>query len=239
MARSVLDIAKAIGRFTGLGEPETLVTSTDPLAMQIREALRHSARDMLRAHDWPELILEGTWTSAAQEVQVSSIKTSYPKLLRFLPETFYDDTAKRKIFASETPQGWTAANGRTVSIVDYHVRVRGDKILLYGDQPASHSMKFEYLSGHWVENSAGDTTYEEPNADTDIPLLDDHALELGATWRVKRENGLEYAESFRDYQLALRSAMGGAAPPMRLNLNPRRTIGLGSGYVPDGSYPAS
>ena len=63
---------------------------------------------------------------------------------------------------------------------------------------------FVYAQGGWITNAAGQQ-YPTPlwQADSDLSLLPERLIRLGAVWRWKRRKGFDYSEEMNDYEGAL------------------------------------
>lgn len=239
MALSALVLAQDVADELGLRRPASLA-GADALSRQFRAIMETTAQDMLRRHNWQALKTEASFTTVADdETQVSNIKSSWPDFQRFIPDTFYNRTENRAVFGGVSAQAWQAAQSRIVSTADYYFRVRGDKILLYGNRPAGHSVFFEYVSNYLWSSADGADFYQRLNADTNTSRLPEYGLMLGLKWRLLRANGLEYAEAFRDYENFVAEARANDEPRERISLTPATPSLPGSGFVPEGSFPAS
>ena len=63
---------------------------------------------------------------------------------------------------------------------------------------------FVYAQGGWITNAAGQQ-YPTPawQADSDLSLISERLIRLGAVWRWKRRKGFDYSEEMNDYEGAL------------------------------------
>lgn len=236
MAQNILEITQDVCDEIGIESPTTLVSNSDELARQLRSLMRYAARTLM-LYDWQALTKEATFTSVAnQESQVADIYIQWSDLLRILPDTMFNRTEQRKIFGAITPQGWASAQASITTTPEYHFRLRGNALLFFGNRPSGDNIYFEYISRNWLTNAARDTFYSNLNADTDIPLLDDYALQLGVKYRLLRANGVEYSEAYNDYVDHVRQLRAADLPPSALDLTPTSAHSFGQGFVPEGSW---
>ena len=98
------------------------------------------------------------------------------------------------------------------------------------------SSDLEYVSNNWLIDSGRSTVANSMTADTQLPLLDDQLIALGLKWRLKRENGLEYGENYREYERRMSNLIGRETPPQILTLTPGAQRTLSVGYVPDSNW---
>jgi len=69
---------------------------------------------------------------------------------------------------------------------------------------AGETVSYVYAQGLWVTNSMG-AQYTNPilQADSDVSLIPERLIRLGAVWRWKRRKGFDYSEELADYEGAL------------------------------------
>lgn len=238
MARSVLEIVNEVVSELGqLDEFASIATSSDPAARQLRAILNATGRELLQLHEWQQLLKQASFTTKATEVQVDSIKDTWPDLLYFTDETFFDRNQNRIVYGALSEKGYQRASASVTTTADYYFTVRGDQILMIGDRNAGNQIFFNYSSKNWLQSSDASTTYDAITNDTDVPILDDEALRLGTLQRYKSALGLEYGENYRAYLHRVDFLRGRNKPRPAIRLNPPRRVTLGTGFVPDGNFP--
>ena len=236
MVMTVLDIAKKATGGIGLTLPTALVGGSDAITVQMRELLDDTARDMMDRHDWQALLTEASFTTVSGETQIANIRSTYTDFLRWQNDTTFNRTQDRRVYGAVSPAGWQAAKSRITTTPEYHFRIRGDSVLLFENTNSGDDIYFEYVSNKWLADTGRTTKYSTMTADTDLPLLDDQTLMLGLKWRLKRENGLEYAENYREYERKLQNAIARDIPQEPISLTPGRGRYLGFGQIPDGQF---
>ena len=87
----------------------------------------------------------------------------------------------------------------------------GTQIELYPALGNGDIIKTQYFSEYWVQDVDGTTIKPRWVADTDNSMLPARLITLGAVWRYKHARGLDYAEDFRSYRIAVMQAMKAAA----------------------------
>jgi len=220
----------------GIHLPTALVAGTDTLSIQLRHLLADTAADVMDRHDWQVLLTEASFTTTSGDTQIANIKSTYSDFLRWQDNTEFNRSQDRALIGSASPRSWQAAKASLTVTPEYHFRIRGDALLLYGNTSTTDEIYFEYLSDKWVTDSGRSTKYSTMQADTDLPLLDDQLLVHGLRWRFKRENGLEYGESYREYERRLKNLIARDVPREPLSLVPGRFASLGDGSVSDGQF---
>lgn len=236
MVMSVLEVGqRAIGTI-GLDLPTGLVSATDTLGIQLRGLMNDTAADIMDRYDWQQLLVETSFTTVSGDEQIADMYSTYSDFLRWQDNTEFNRSQDRPLHGSVSPQGWQSAKSKLTVTPEYHFRIRGNSLLLFGNTSTTDEIYFEYVSNKWLINAARDTKYSTMQDDTDLPLLDDQLLMLGTRWRFKRENGLEYGEDYRAYERRMKNLIGRNVSREPLSLVPGNTIDLGNGTVPDGQF---
>lgn len=204
---SLLTIVQAFCERTKLPSPSTVIGSSDMLVMQVRALLEEEGDALSRRGDWEGLTYEVTHTTLAQEDQgaMTSIATNGFRYIK--NETMWDRTDKLPV-----PQMHSTLWQRYKAVVStaprYRYRIRGGKLLMTPTPTAGHTVAFEYISKNWILSADGLTYKSAFTLDSDTLLLPEELLRMGLRWRWKKEQGLEYAEDFRDYETQVADALG-------------------------------
>lgn len=236
MPMNVLQICQKAAGGIGLDLPSAIVSGNSALAIQLRELLDDTARDVMDRHDWQALIKEANFTTVAGDVQIQDVHTNYTDFLRWLNNTTFNRSQDRRVYGSVSPHGWQGAKSQITVTPEYHFRVRGNSVLLFENTSTTDTIYFEYLSNNWLVDENRANPMNSITSDTQIPVLDDQLLALGLKWRLKRENGLEYGENFREYERRLKNLAARDVPREPLSLVPGVSRTLGIGHIPDGQF---
>ncbi|GHT88441.1 hypothetical protein AGMMS49543_26610 [Betaproteobacteria bacterium] len=238
---NALEIVQQISLTLGLPRPTSITDPNDPNVSRILGALNRASEEIVRAHDWQNLVSPCTFTTSNQDGvggywydDRNSIGGYYVKDLAqdfdyFLTDYIYDATDSRRINSSTLDRrDMDFATGRS-SGGRYFVFFQ-NSICFMPAIPAGHKITFYYKSKWSVRDSnpsssADDETMfrfkEYFDSDLDETYLNEQLLIRGALWKYKSERGLDYAESYRDYekylnqiknQDALRRRVGQARP---------------------------
>lgn len=203
---NLLAIVQDVADRLGLVRPNLVVGSSDHQTRQLLALANQEGREQARRYGWQALTFEQTFTTVAAETQTSALPDDYD---RFVTGTFYNRTTGRPVTGPMTAQEWADYKGRLASIVFDAFRLRGNDILIAPTPAAGETMAYEYVTKFWC-GTASDTapTQSEWTADTDLPFLDDEAMRQGLVWRFQRSRGLDYTESFSQYEMHLAQLMG-------------------------------
>lgn len=229
---SLLTICQRAAVAIGLPRPSVIVGNSEPDAMELMEFANQEGEEAARRHNWQALQREQTFTSVATETQTGMVPAD---LERFINETFWNRTTRRRMIGPIDPQAWQAMKAQTTTPIDNWFRRRGDDILIYPAPTAGQTLAFEYVSTQWCE-SAGGTGQAAFAADTDVSRLPDRLFVLGVRWRFLRAKGLDYSPAQEEYEAAMQVAILGDVPRRTASLA-SESLGKAPGvYVPEGDW---
>lgn len=97
-------------------------------------------------------------------------------------------------------------------------------------------MVLEYVSNAWCQSQAG-TAQTSWAADSDVGVLDEYVLQLGATWRALKRFGMAYAAELDEYENEAAKALSadGGAPILNLTPTEMGTL-IGPWNVPETNF---
>lgn len=189
--------------------PDTIIGNNQDAAKQVLEAMTVSITNLSRSFDWQELHREVSFNSAA-----STIGYTLPADFdRFVDNTFWNTTEKRKVIGPVTPVGWRALTDSTVSggAVGDYFRIRDNEVQIFPTPTSIEGFTYEYITDLIVNDSVGtgQTTWL---ADSDVPVIDEYIVRLDTTWRLLNMQGRPYAEKQREFDAAMaeRTSRSGA-----------------------------
>jgi hypothetical protein len=216
----------------GVVRPTAVISSTDQQVRQLVGLAQQEGKELAKRHSWQALTKENTFTSVAAETQTSSVPSDFD---RFIDDTFFNRTEKRKLEGPLSPQQWAFHKSVVATTLVEAFRQRGNDILITPTPTAGQTMAYEYVSTQWCESSGG-TDQAAWAADTDVGLLPEELMTLGVVWRWQRTKGLDYAESFNTYeaQVAQTIARDGGKPTLNIGSAPHS--GARYPFVPDGNW---
>jgi hypothetical protein len=82
-------------------------------------------------------------------------------------------------------------------------RVIGGSLELWPALSAGEIVTFNYFSANWIMAADGVTRRKKWLVDSDVSLIDEDLIMKGVIWRWQQSKGLDYAETFRAYEMAL------------------------------------
>lgn len=213
----------------------TVMGSTDPQVIQIKNLLQKEVGDLSGRGDWEALVNEATHTTIAAEDQgaISTIASNGFRYIR--NDTIWDRDLILPVFVIDASD-WQQAKAVPLTGPRYHARIRGGKLLSNPVPEAGHTWAFEYVTWNAITDSTGVTQKQYFTNDNDLMLLPEFLLESGLQWRWKKQKGMEYAEDFRTYEhlVANELSRNGLKRPLKMHQSqqtPEPKI-----HVPHGSW---
>jgi hypothetical protein len=211
------------------------VGNTDQSVAQLLRLINRHGRHLLDRADWQVLTTEETFTSVATASQglISAI-FSTGDYHRIVNHTMFDRSNNERIYGPFTPEQWQRDQAWSTSPTSTYFRIRGNAILFTPTPAAGNTIACEYISNLWNETSGG-TGQSAFAADTDVGRLDEELLTLGAIWRFLKAKGFDYAEAFREHELALDRVLGNDGGKPKINMAPEALDPTMVNF-PDGSW---
>lgn len=235
---SLLTIVQDVCGEIGIPIPTSVVGSNSELVSQLFRLAKREGMELSTgasvglSHDWTVLQSETTWTSTATESQ-GALTTLAPGFRYIVNETVFDRTQQRQQPGPLSGTVWQWRKAATASGPYPEWRIRNGTLYMYPVPSAGHTMAFEYASSYWCQDSGG-TAKATWTDDSDTARLDEEWFKLGLIWRWRKAKGLDYAEDFRSYQIAVTHAIARDGGKPRLTMNNDREMPRVS--VPDGNW---
>jgi hypothetical protein len=205
---SLISIVQGACGQLNLVRPTVVINSTDLQVLQLLALAKQEGKELARRYDWEILQKEGTFTTTATETQVAVVRTTFEDFGRPVNQSMWNRTQNRPVHGPLTAQQWQKKKAAAAQVgVFYNWRMRGGAILFHPVPTAGDSVYFEYVSNKWCQSSGG-TAQVDWEADTDTALVDEELIRLGIVWRFLKAKGLDYAEEFRTYEMALIDLFG-------------------------------
>jgi cell division protein YceG involved in septum cleavage len=111
----------------GIIRPTVAVASTDQQIIQLVGLAQQEGKELAKRHSWQAITKEKTFTSVAAETQTSSVPTDFD---RFVDDTFFNRTEKRKLEGPLSPQQWAFHKSVVATTLVEAFRQRGNDILV-------------------------------------------------------------------------------------------------------------
>jgi hypothetical protein len=206
---TLLTIAQDACDRLSLPRPAAVISSNDQTAAVMRGLAQQEGKELARRVAWKALTAEHTFTTVATEAQDS---TAFPTSSSvridewILPQTCFNRTSRRRMSGPLSAEQWQHYKSSLVTYVNPAFRIRGTSFLITPTPSAGNTVAYEYVTKRWCQSNAG-AAQAAWTADNDTALLDEELHTLGIVWRFRKSKGLEYAEDFRAYEVAVEQAM--------------------------------
>lgn len=231
---SLLSIVQKVTDRVGIARPSAVVTSTDSQVRQLFALANEEGAELAKRYPWQALTNEWTFvTNAGAEQTNTPIPTD---LDRFIPNSFYNRSSRRRLIGPITPQEWQALQTFTAySRVYLSFRQRDGSFLITPTPSVGETIAYEYISSNWAQSSAGQGKAAF-TADDDTSFLDEELIAQGLRWRWKQAKGLDYGEDMDTYERNLARAMADDGGATALNIGSRGHISILAANIPEGDF---
>lgn len=236
---SLLTVAQNVADEVGLPRPSVVIGSNDRTVRQLLRFINRTG-ELLAKKNWTILQLEHTFSTVASTASYS-LPSDFERLLDM---SAWDRSNYWQLRGPLNAKDWQVyksglvANATLRSRFRIKADTRVNKFFIDPTPAEVRSMVFEYASNKWVKDAANANGKTDFTADTDIALVSEELIELGAIWRTLDRKGFAYEEAKQEFEDEVDRAyaedggapvldLGGAStvPPIRANV-PEGNFGL-------------
>jgi hypothetical protein len=230
---SLLSLIQTVTALLSLPTPTAVAASSDRQVIQLMAIANEEGASLARRHAWQALTEEASFVTVAANVQTATpIPADFD---RFIPNSFFNRTTRRPLTGPISPREWQWIMAQPVySTVYLAFRERTGQFLVAPAPPPGQAVFYEYVSKNWAHSAAG-APQGAYAADTDAAFLDETLIQLGTRWRFLKSKGLDYAEDFATYELAVEQSIARDGGASMLSLAPQ-PVDLNRVNLPDGSF---
>ena len=232
---TLLTICQDAAKIIGITAPDAVTASTDTSVIQLNAVANQEGRALVERYDWEVLTKEGSKTTLAATSQGTMVSIA-ADFGRFSNNTMWNRTTDRTYHGPLTGAQWQRILAVVSGGITNYFRIRGGSLLLHPTPPAGESIKFEYISKNWVDESGGAVADADKfTGDSQTSVLSEELITLGVIWRFLKIKGLPYDQQFMEYQSRLQeyTQSDGAKPILRMGGSSRAILGLNE---PEGNY---
>lgn len=164
--------------------PTEVISSQDPLILQLTRLVKRQGDDMARAYDWSVLIVQREFTATADYPQ----NEPPADWERFLDNsTLWNKSRLWRVNGPVLPADWQRLRIINSNPVPQIWRMVNGKIDIY-PVTAGEIYSYEYVSGEWITHADG-STGRTFTADDDTCRISERLISLGVIWRWKMAKG--------------------------------------------------
>lgn len=183
----------------------------------------------------PPLEREHTFTTTTGATLQASGKPSDFK--RIIPDTIWNRTTDKKVAGPIDQEEWAIANGVPITTnCTQYAMLRYDGLHIFPAPTVAETVAYEYRSSKPVLAVDGTTYKESFSVDTDSYVLGDELLTLDVVWRYKRDKGRDYAESLKDFEMALLTVSSATSGARRAYIAQPDADPFGPGLIPETGF---
>lgn len=211
--KTALAIVRSVAPRLGIATPNTATGSTDVQIQQLLALVNEEGQELAARHDWQELTFPVTYSAPASQSQgmlssLIEVNLGAYSFRKMLNDTLWNLTKRTRICGPLTAAQYNLATAANTAVGPWsEYRIRQGYLFLYPAADEGDQIRFEFVTDSWAINASSDVFKSAFTADDDRCLLDARLIELGTIWRWKAAKGLDYAQSFQNYENAVLDAM--------------------------------
>lgn len=214
---SILDICQEVADIAAVQKPKDLFDADNQHDRIFKSMAIDTLEELMRYGDWQELTKEATFRTRSG-VSVYPIHQIVYDFYSILHNTIYIKDLSDKVIGSITPEQWVKEKMYHCPSLDIKFKIQNDCIKFLKAPTDRYKIIFTYRSNTicFVPNSFEEKSKITQN--TDIPIFDKYLVKLGILWRCFARNGLDYAETYNQYQRELKKRFGTGTATEDINL---------------------
>lgn len=214
---SLLTIAQNVAEQIPISRPSSVINNNTREVKLLLACIQKSGESLSRRPEQGWVVQQKEHTfSTADGTAAYSLPSDYRFLIN---DTLWDRSNFWELRGAKSPREWQQYKSSVLGNIDgFRRRFRikgtdGTKEFYIDPTPSEvATLVFEYVTDTWCQSSGG-TAQTKFEADTDVSILDEWLIELGALWRYLHRSGFGYEEEFNEAEREISAAIardGGA-----------------------------
>lgn len=159
-----------------------------------------------------------TVSASGQQAQGSILTLAGADFAFMINETFWDRTTRRPIFGPLDNAEWQQLKAQQILGPWYQYTIINNQILFLPVPPVGDQCFFEWQSANWATDTLGTTGKTAMNVDSDVAVISERVITLGAIVRFKNANGIPLSGDGDKYEGAKKDLQTRDASKGKLNL---------------------
>jgi len=217
----------------GLPVPTSVIGNANLTVQQFLGLLQRTGNNMVGDFVWQQLIVTYTFNTASPTLTYA-LPADYD---RMMSQTYWNRTQKWPLIGPlSDAQLEQCRSGLVVTAPSIMFRIAAGMIELVSVPTAAQTIAFEYVSKNWIATAGSPFTPARFRfqVDTDVALLDEDVLTMGAEWRWLAAKGLPYTHIQEEYEDALQERMAAnrgfrvISPVRQMRIGPRLNVPEGN-----------
>lgn len=189
---SFLTIMQAVAKNAGIEVPST-TGANDADHVKLAQFINEAGQELVRRADWGTLrkvvTLPGTGTASEY-----NIAPDFDRLCMGMTVAHGINAVRGSLTSDE----WFSLPAVKGDPRYYHLR--GARIGFYPYPATGSEIRVQYQSKNWVNNGA--TSASKMTIDTDVALIPEDLIEMGAIWRWRRHVGKDFSDQVSEFEAA-------------------------------------
>lgn len=233
---TLLSIVQDVCNECALPQPSTVISNTDGTVRQLLALSNRSGKMLAQRGAWQELSQSATIVTLAAELQ-GAIETLLPGFNWYVYQTMWNRSLRTRVWGPLYPAEWQFLKAGTITGPFPDFRIQNKNLYMLPIPTAGQTIGLEYMSRNWCQSSGG-TGKEKWSVDTDVGTLSEDLLTMDLIWRFKAAKGFDYAEDFRQADMAINNALARSGGKQILNMGEQNRYANTQFGVsaPDGSW---
>ncbi|MBQ8630556.1 MAG: hypothetical protein IJ479_02430 [Alphaproteobacteria bacterium] len=215
--KSILEICQECADLLAVQRPNDLFDENSQHERIFLSVAKTALDKLMRFGDWQELTKEGCLRTI--EGKSSYMISNYaPDFYCLLNNTVYVKDQNEQAIGAITPEQWMRERYFGIPGTDIKFIIQNG-MMRFLTQPAGNlKIIFQYRSNSVVMDGKSFEPKSQLTANSDIPIFDEYLVRLGIQWLWQYRNGMDYAESFNEYEREVKKRFGGGLAIKDINL---------------------
>lgn len=196
---TILSVCREVAILLNQAEPNTLFSSTDAFAKEVRTLANESAAVIGETYDWQILTKLATVTGDGSDTSFA-LPTDYDRMV--MKTNLAGSDSNIDLVKSRDLDQWAYFQNHGATSVPGHWIILGGEIQFEPAPALNVEYSYYYITKNVVSGNKATFT-----ADDDVFVLPERLLKLDLIWRWRALKRLEYAEDMQNFEIALSKAI--------------------------------
>lgn len=216
MARTLLNIIKAVTSEVGFPQPAEVLASQVQTVQQLKQLVIAACDELLDEFDWQRVLRLHTITTSAG-VTLYPLPTDYH---RIVSDTAWSAMNTMPAYGNMGAPVWEEQRVRNFSASQTRFRLIGNQVEVYPAPGAGETITFAYISKNYVIDGTNGLPKAEFSLDSDTTVFHDRLLTNFVKLKLLQVKNLDSRAVAQDFNASLESAKGNDVPAPTLSLDP-------------------
>jgi hypothetical protein len=202
---TVAEVLDTAARACRVKAPTNWVSSTTDTSMEMKDVLAETVDELLERVDWPDPITLDVPITGT-DVETYDLPDGFKRLTRDEFAVYETTRSRRPCIPVASNGAWSALQLHGSAGGDRYYRTSGNEddgfqISFFRNLETGASITVSYVTKNWLSVSGTPgATWDNVDA---ILLLPRRLVEMGVSWRYRRNKGYPYADRAAEYEINL------------------------------------